>query len=154
MAFTIDISDRQQVYNLLLLLQPDTPPLWGSFSAQHMVEHLVEQVEYTNGKKTGTCERSPEDAARSKQRGIYTDSPIPKNIVLNPPPVGFRYPDMTTAIGQLMQELKDFDVYFQTPGATSIHGGFGPLTGPEWRIWHSKHFTHHFRQFGLLQEPE
>jgi len=153
MAFTIDISDRQQVYNLLLLLRPDTRPRWGALTARHMVEHLVEQVEYTNGKKIGTCDRSPEDAERSKQIGIYTDSQIPKNIVLDPPPVGFRFPDITTAIRQLMQELIDFDAWFLTPGATSIHGGFGPMTGPEWRIWHSKHFTHHFRQFGLLEEP-
>jgi hypothetical protein len=154
MTFTIDITDRQQVYSLLLLLQPDTRPLWGSFTAQHMVEHLVEQVEYTNGKKIGTCDRSPEEAQRSKQIGIYTDAPIPKNIVLAPPPVGFRYADLSTAITQLMQELADFDVYFQDPAATSIHGGFGPMTGPEWIIWHSKHFTHHFRQLGLLEEPE
>jgi oxepin-CoA hydrolase/3-oxo-5,6-dehydrosuberyl-CoA semialdehyde dehydrogenase len=153
MAFTIDISDRQQVHNLLLQLQPETPPRWGSFTARHMVEHLVEQVEYTNGKKFGTCDRPPEEAAEAKQIGVYTDSPIPKNIVLDPPPVGFRYPDISTAVAQLMQELADFDVYFQDPGATSVHGGFGPMTGAEWRIWHSKHFTHHFRQFGLLQEP-
>ena len=153
MAFTIDISDRQQVHSLLLLLQPETRPLWGSFTAQHMVEHLVEQVEYTNGKKTGTCDRPPEEAEKAKQIGVYTDAQIPKNIVLDPPPVGFRYPNISTAIIQLMQELSDFDVYFQDPAATSVHGGFGPMTGPEWRIWHSKHFTHHFRQFGLLQEP-
>ena len=153
MAFTIDISDRQQVHSLLLLLQPETRPLWGSFTAQHMVEHLVEQVEYTNGKKTGPCDRPPEEAEKAKQIGVYTDAQIPKNIVLDPPPVGFRYPNISTAITQLMQELSDFDVYFQDPAATSVHGGFGPMTGPEWRIWHSKHFTHHFRQFGLLQEP-
>lgn len=153
MAFTINITNRQQVHNLLLQLRPETQPLWGAFTAQHMVEHLVEQVEYTNGKKIGTCDRSPEDAQRSKQIGVYTDAPIPRNIVLDPPPVGFRYPDLATAITRLMQELSDFDIYFQNPAATSIHGGFGPMTGPEWRIWHSKHFTHHFRQFGLLEEP-
>ncbi|MBS1604318.1 MAG: DUF1569 domain-containing protein [Bacteroidetes bacterium] len=153
MAFTIDISDRQQVHNLLLLLQPETRPLWGGFTAQHMVEHLVEQVEYTNGKKAGTCDRLPEEAEKAKQTGVYSDAQIPRNVVLAPPPVGYRYPDISTAINQLMQELSDFDAYFRKPGATSVHGGFGPMTGPEWRIWHSKHFTHHFRQFGLLQEP-
>ena len=115
-----------------------------------MVEHLVEQVEYSNGKKTTICVNTPEVAAQQKHKWIYTDALIPKNLVLKPAPEGYRYPDMLTTINQVMQELADFDAYFKLPGTTAIHGGYGPMDCQEWIIWHNKHFTHHLRQFGLI----
>jgi hypothetical protein len=47
----IDVTDRKNLNSLLSALQPETPALWGRMNAQNMIEHLVEAVEYTNGKR-------------------------------------------------------------------------------------------------------
>ncbi|MGZ3754396.1 MAG: hypothetical protein ACXVAY_16340 [Mucilaginibacter sp.] len=138
------------IASLLSALKPDTQPLWGKMKPQQMVEHLVESVEYTNGRKITTCDRPPGEAAKSKQLMIYTDAPIPKNVNLGPLPDHYLFPDLPAAINQLMIELAVFDQYFKTPGITSVHSGFGPLNHTEWVIWHDKHFAHHFIQFGLI----
>ena len=117
---------------------------------QQMVEHMIDQVQYTNGKKFGTCRRTPEEAAANKQIMIYTDAQIPRNVILGTLPEKYAYENLESALDQLMEELKDFDEYFKEPGVTAVHGGFGPMNHGEWLIWHNKHFTHHFKQFGLL----
>lgn len=147
-----DINNRELLKELLYSLNPDAKPLWGQMTPQQMVEHLINQVQYTNGKKTGTCERSADEAAISKAKGIYTDRRIPKNVVLGPLPDHYEYDSLQAAISQLMRELYVFDQYFSAPGAIAIHGGFGPMDYSEWQIWHNKHFTHHLIQFGLLPE--
>jgi len=114
-----------------------------------MVEHLIDQVQYTNGTKVPTCDVSEEEAYKRKRRGIYTDAEIPKNVVLGSLPEDLEYESMEAAINQLMAELEAFDHYFKEQGRTVLHGGFGPMNYHEWQTWHGKHFTHHFKQFGL-----
>ena len=51
MPHFINITDRKNLNSLLKALRPETPALWGRMDVQNMVEHLVEAVEYTNGKR-------------------------------------------------------------------------------------------------------
>jgi hypothetical protein len=152
MPHLIEKNNRHHLYKLLQELDYSIPPLWGKMNARQMVEHLVTNVQYTNGRLTFTCERPPKEANRSKQIMIYTDSPMPRNMVLEDLPANYAYPNLQIAIEQLMQELNAFDHHFETPGITEDHLGFGSMNHHEWVIWHSKHFTHHFKQFGLLPD--
>jgi hypothetical protein len=150
MSISVDTASREQLRDMLLSLSPETKPRWGKMNPQQMVEHLVEQIEYSNGNKTTTCDLSPEVAAAEKHKWIYTDAQIPHNLVLKPAPEHYRFADMNAAIEQLMKELETFDRYFAEPDAISIHAGYGAMDHAEWIIWHDKHFTHHFKQFGLI----
>lgn len=150
MDHLISPANRPYLSDLLLKLQPGTRPLWGKMKPQQMIEHLVENVEYTNGKKICGLGVPPEEAERNKHNGVYTDTQIPKNVILEELPKNYRYTNLHVAISQLMKELNDFDKYFETPNATSMHFSFGPMNYEEWLIWHSKHFTHHLTQFGLM----
>lgn len=143
-------KNRKYLESLLLKLQPSTFAIWGKMTAQQMVEHLISQVEYTNGKKKPFCEVSEEEANNARQINIYTAVEIPRNVVFGTPQQKLLYPDLVSATKQLMTELRDFDRYFAEPGKTEIHGAFGPMTYKEWLIWHSKHFYHHLQQFGLI----
>lgn len=143
-------ESRNTLLKLFLSLNPENKALWGKMNPQQMVEHLIEQVQYTNGTKEPFCEVSEEEAMRAKLANIYSDREIPKNVILGELPDQLRYPDLQTAIDQLMTELDTFDQYFKTPGTTAIHGGFGAMNEAEWLIWHSKHFKHHLKQFGLM----
>jgi hypothetical protein len=71
-------------------------------------------------------------------------------LVLGPLPAANEYPDLHTAIEQLMLELEDFDRYFKPAGIVVNHGGYGPMDYNEWLIWHGKHLAHHLKQFGLI----
>ena len=150
MSLSVDIHNREELRKLLSALNPETAPLWGKMKPQQMVEHLINQVEWTNGKRIATCDRTPEEAEKRKNMMIYTGAEIPKNLFVEELPVRYRYKNIPEAIDQLMNELDDFDRYFKTPGAISVHAGFGPMTYNEWVIWHGKHFTHHLKQFGLV----
>ena len=150
MSRFIDITNRQQLNESLQSLKEDTVPLWGKMKSQQMIEHLIGDVEYTNGKKIFICELPAEEADRNKQKWIYTDVEIPKNLVLGPLPDVYRFASLEAATGQLLKELDDFDTHFKTPGTTADQLAYGPMDDKEWQIWHGKHFTHHFKQFGLI----
>ncbi|TSD67702.1 hypothetical protein FFF34_010030 [Inquilinus sp. KBS0705] len=146
----IDITDRPAMRKAFTGLSADTQPVWGKMKPQQMVEHMIDQVEYTNGKKIPTLDVSPGDAAKSKQLWIYTDAEIPRNVFVKALDEVYRYPTLSRAIEQVFIELDDFDAYLKPPGTTAIHGGFGPMNHKEWVIWHGKHFTHHLKQFSLI----
>jgi oxepin-CoA hydrolase/3-oxo-5,6-dehydrosuberyl-CoA semialdehyde dehydrogenase len=145
----IDMNDRQLLQQRFAMLKPDAQPLWGKMTPRQMVEHLVVSVAYTNGKKHTTCNRPADAAERDKNRAVYGDTEIPKNVILEELPGIHTYPDLSTAVDALMAELLIFDQYFKQPGVTEVHAAFGPLNHHEWLLWHGKHFTHHLKQFGL-----
>ena len=149
---SIDITNRKQLNSLLNRLTPETLPLWGNLKAQSMVEHLVEAVEYTNGKKTAAVQVSPEEADSNKQSLVHGDAVISKGAkgYLTDATKAKRYNDLPTAIDQLNKEIDAFERFFTTPGKTVIHQHFGAMNREEWITWHGKHFTHHFKQFGLI----
>lgn len=151
MSHFVDITNRDEIQQLLLALKPDMLPLWGSMKPRQMVEHLIVQVQYTNGKLIPFCERPAAEAYEAKQKMIYTDAEIPQNVILETLPKDYIYADLPAAIHQLLRELDGFDAYFKKPGTMVVHGGFGPMNYQEWINWHGKHFTHHFKQFGLLR---
>jgi Protein of unknown function (DUF1569) len=148
----IDITDRPALNQYLAQLQPGTVPQWGSLTPLQLLEHLVETIEYSNGKKHTGCTLSKEEADKRKQYMIYTDAEIPLGIKtpkqLDDIPAS-TFADVTEAIAALNTELDNFDKYFAIEDATAVHPGFGALHYKEWLVFHGKHFTHHLKQFGL-----
>lgn len=149
----IDIADRKELNHHLSKLRSGTIPLWGSLTSQQMLEHLVLTIQYTNGKKQTECNLPKEEVERKKQVMIYSDAEMPMGIktpVKRDDPAAATFQDLQTAISALNKELDDFEKYFTTEDTTSVHPGFGELNYTEWLIFHGKHFTHHFKQFGIF----
>lgn len=151
MILLTDTVNREALLSMLLMLDVGTKPLWGKMTPQQMIEHLIENVQYTNGTLIPICDRTPEEALEAKLRGLDPDVLIPKNLFLGDLPENYSYADLSASINQLMVDMELFDAYFKT-NIHAVHGGFGPMNYNEWLIWHSKHFTHHFRQFGIIPE--
>ena len=149
---TIDITNRKELNSSLNQLTPETPALWGNLKAQSMIEHLVEAVEYTNGKRVALLHVSANEAASNKQLLVYGDAVISRGAkgYLTDATKTKRYKDLRTAIDQLNKEIDAFEHFFTTPEKTAVHQHFGPMNREEWITWHGKHFTHHFKQFGLI----
>jgi len=152
----IDITDYAKLSGALTQLHADDQPLFGIMTPQHMTEHLASIVRFSNGKDPRQLVFPADRAQKNKEIIIYTDTALP---------LGFKSPalpkegladlthsDLASAIETLQQELADFDSYFaQYPDATPMNPIMGELNHREWIVFHSKHFTHHFKQFGLIR---
>lgn len=151
----LDIRDRDSISDRLQGLRSDTPALFGIMTAQHMVEHLLKTIELSAGKGHVPLALPLERAERIKSAVVHTANPLPYGFKspLMPseglPPLV--YPDLASSIRQLEIGLDEFGRYYNIhPDTKLINPSLGELNYEEWLVFHGKHFTHHFKQFGLL----
>jgi hypothetical protein len=134
-------------------ITPDTAPLWGEMTAQHMVEHLTSALRLSNGDIT-IEQFSEEKKIPALRAFLMSDRPMPRNF--KSPANGdglplLKHPDLEKAIASLFKALARFHQYHETnPGAKPVNPVFGPLSYEEWIHFHLKHFQHHLTQFGLI----
>jgi hypothetical protein len=152
----IDILDRTKLFEILNKLKADASPAFGAMTAQHMVEHLAFTVRFSNGKEPQQHHYRSEKEQKIKAFIIDTDNDMPvgfKSPVL--PAEGLpilNYPKLADAIENLKTELHDFDNYFlKHPFDKPVNPTMGELNYKEWIRFHNRHFTHHLRQFRLLE---
>src|SRR5262245_15358476 len=114
----IDITDKKKLNSLLNALHPETPALWGKMNAQNMIEHLVEAVEYTNGKRIADLQVPIEQANKEKAELVNSAFVIPKEApgFLTTTRTSNRFKDLATAIKELHKELDAFEIFFKTEG--------------------------------------
>ncbi len=150
----VDITNITALKDLLNKLNENSLGAWGVMKAQNMIEHLATIIQYTNGKKEIAQRVSDEEASKNKQAIIFSDMEIPQGLkspLLTEDAEPFIFPGMDEAKKDLNNQLDDFEEYFKNnPPATPVQPRFGPLNHSEWIILHNKHFTHHFKQFGLI----
>jgi len=139
---------------MLERLDANAVPLFGKMTAQHMVEHICGGVLFSNGKLPQKLYYPPEKAMVIKNIVIHSDAAFPQGF--KAPMLGddlprLVFPDLQTAISRLSIQLDKFHEYFEmNQEAKPIHPVMGELDYKEWIIFHNKHFTHHFKQFGLI----
>ena len=135
-------------------LDPATQPLWGTMTAQHMVEHLTASVKISVGMPEIQVHNTQELAEKFKAALIHTDRPLSrgiKNPALPEHPLPLRHAKLSDAVEELQQEWNRFKEYYQAnPQAQHNHPRLGKLSHAEWVIFHGKHFSHHLEQFGLV----
>ncbi len=150
----IQIDKIDETIDTLGKLTSDTQPVFGSMTPQQMVEHLVTTIKMTNGKRHVEQRTTKEEGEAWKAKMIYTDMDFPmglKTPLIPDGPVVYNYENIPAAIDVLRTELQDLETYFKNnPEATPTHPRLGILNHKEWLIFHGKHFTHHFKQFGLI----
>ena len=137
---------------LLTNLHQDTQPLWGKMSAQHMIEHLIMSIRISNTKLKTECFNPPEKIPALK-RFLMSARPLPKEFVnplIGSGLVPLEYANIEEAKRNLQKEVEDYYHYFEEyPEAVLVNPTFGELNKSEWNVFHQKHFTHHFNQFGI-----
>jgi len=150
----VRIDNIEETIGKLNTLTPDTKPLFGMMTPQHMVEHLTMTIKASSGKFSVPQRSTPEEAEAAKARLIYTDAEVPQG--LKSPLMGeglpeYVHPNLEGAINELKGELEYFENYYaQNAEAKHVQPRLGPLSHDEWKIFHGKHFKHHFKQFGLI----
>ena len=150
----VDINNRKELNTFLSRLTELSVAKWGIMQPQNMIEHLIKTLQYSNGKKEIGQKTTEEEGRQAKAAFIYTDVEMPmglKSSLAGEIPDPFVFADLQAAKNQLNQELDDFESFFaNNPGAEFVQPRLGKLNHKEWIILHNKHFTHHFKQFGLL----
>ncbi len=150
----INIQDRNTVFYTLKKLESNTPALFGKMNAQHMIEHLMLALSFSNGTSPQFLMVDERIAKMIKHHTINTTKEM--SIGFKAPMLGddvlpLFHPNLEIAVEHLKKELNDFDLYFKlNPDSKPISPVVGELNQKEWIIFHNKHFTHHFKQFGLL----
>jgi len=64
--------------NHISKLKHDKEPLWGTLSAQGMVEHLSDWIDLTMGKLADLKLEIPEDKVVKAQAFLFSEYPLPK----------------------------------------------------------------------------
>ena len=125
---------------------------WGKMTPQRMIEHLSDCIYMSCG--IGNHELLiPEEKIKGMQAFLYSEKEMLQNILVpfakeNTP---LRNTDIELAIDEFTMAWVDFEeMYSEDPQKTALHPYYGNLNYEQWLLLHSKHFTHHFIQFGLM----
>lgn len=143
-----------EIIQSLNQLQSDTPALWGKMNAQQMLEHVQLVIEVSMGIITIPFPEELAKTDRVKQLFLMSDQPLRRNFkapFIGEEPAAYRFSDLEEAKLRFIECMQAFDRYYtEKPDARHVHPVFGILNESEWRVFHRKHITHHFSQFGLI----
>jgi len=148
----------KQSPKIVIELEPNQKPKWGTMTPQQMVEHLSLRFAYASKKVKGVPFMTSERMAFYKAKFFNDQKPIRKNFTakgLIPADQGVknRYKDLKEAVFVYKKSLEEFDKYFKiNPIALTYHPFFGYLSFEEWIFYYDLHIKHHFYQFGLIDE--
>lgn len=144
--------DPENLLKYLNRLEPNTKAAWGTMNAQRMVEHLTEMIQMSMGIGNYTLQIA-EEKIESMQRFLDSDKPMAKNITVDFAPTNYelKHEELELAVDDFIENWLAFEEYYaEQPEKTNLHPFYGYLDEKKWRRLHSKHFTHHFEQFGIL----
>ena len=133
-------------------LTAETKPLWGSMSAQRMVEHLTDTLLIACGENPQSL-LIDEEKLPSMLRFLESDKPMAKEIQVPfaSADMPLRHEEIELAIDEYIDVYLTFEeLYENNPELTNVHPYYGSLNYAQWKRLHAKHLTHHFQQFGLL----
>ena len=143
-----------EILHALNKLMPESQAVWGTMTAQHMVEHLLLVVELSKGKFDIAIITPPEKVEKIKRIMLYSDAPLKRDFAAPFLPDGLQtlnFESLEASKNALLKEIENYLRFWQmNPNAIFNHPVFGQLTADDWNLFHKKHFTHHFTQFGLL----
>ncbi|WP_075341071.1 hydroxymethylglutaryl-CoA reductase, degradative [Tenacibaculum agarivorans] len=149
----IDFSNEHTVRTQLNTLSKSSTPIFGSMNAQQMIEHLSAVTQIANGNWNVDVFVEDEKAAR-RRPFLNTDNELTLGFrpsFLSDNPVPEKFNSIPDAIDDLIEQVQlFFNVFEKDPSRTVVHPFFGELNFDYWKKFQVKHFTHHFKQFGLV----
>jgi len=150
----IEMTD-ETIQKALAKLNPDTKPLWGSMTAQQMIEHLEYTYHIASGKIQDFEIQTPEPILEKVHATLYNYEKMPREYEF---PLNekskintLKHENLEIAIEKMLQARTAYLSYFkENPQAKLKNVVFGELNKFEWYLLDRKHLNHHYEQFGLL----
>jgi hypothetical protein len=145
---------RETDFDALALQPHNKQPLWGTMTLQHMVEHLADTMQASNGGLVLPLFTPADKVERVKNIILMGDREFQRNFkspVIPGDPFPYRTSGTNDAVILLKTEIKKFNTHYTgRKDHRETHPVFGSLNYDEWVHYHNKHFTHHLKQFGLI----
>ncbi|QKX03929.1 phenylacetic acid degradation bifunctional protein PaaZ [Aquimarina sp. TRL1] len=149
--------NRETITSYLAQLTEESTAEWGIMTPQHMLEHLEKTLRIATGEISNFEVATPEKYLDKVQEMVYNHVSMPK---------GHKFPlskeegledlvheDLDSAKNSLLEAYDAYKEFFkENPEAITKNVVFGALNKFEWELLHTKHFNHHFVQFGLIEE--
>ena len=149
----IDFTDENLVREYLSKLTSENKPSFGKMNGQQMIEHLSGIIKISNGNWLVDIFVEEEKSERRKPF-LDTDNEISvgfKDTFLSEDPTPPMFETKEEAIDDLIYQINHFiKVFKEDKTRTVVHPFFGELDFEYWKKFQIKHFTHHFKQFGLI----
>jgi len=149
----VDFLNFDEVRNILTTLKPEDTPLFGKMNSQQMIEHLSAVTQIANGNWKLDIFVSDDKSVRRKPF-LDTENELHKGFkppFLSEEPSNLKFDSIEESIDDLIHQLEKFVLIFsEDKNRTVIHPFFGALDVEYWKKFQVKHFTHHFKQFGLV----
>jgi hydroxymethylglutaryl-CoA reductase len=145
--------ELETMLSILNRLSSSKTPLWGKMNAQEMVEHLSDMLMMSRGTGNFSIDVDAETIAR-RQQFLSSDKEMAKNIAVpfTKDIIELRHDELELALDEFAEEWINFTEYYENnPNTSVIHPYYGDLDFNLWLKMHDKHFTHHFKQFGLIE---
>ncbi|WP_026952830.1 DUF1569 domain-containing protein [Algoriphagus mannitolivorans] len=143
----------KEIISRLQMLKEDSHAIFGKMTAQHMIEHLTLTIKISYGRIKIPHFEPSERQLKEKQYLLYTDLEFPVGVKAPGLPdelLPLRYANLNEAKEELIKSIEAFNELFEAnPDLFFIHPRLGLLNQKEWRTFHEKHLTHHFKQFGI-----
>lgn len=149
----LNFDDKENLISKLKTLKVDQQSEWGIMTPQHMVEHLIVTTKLSNGGLSVPCRIPVEQIPQYKAFLLESDQEMQKGIKANGMEglLDLRYPSLEASIEKLDEEIDKFNTYFENnPDAKITNPVLAEIGYEDWKTFHKKHYTHHFKQFGLL----
>lgn len=149
----VDFLNESFLREKLGSLSENSKPIFGLMNAQQMIEHLSKITQIANGNWKVDVFVSDEKSARRKP---FLDSENELEIGFNPSqladePTPLQFENIQKAVDDLIAQIQLFvSIFEENPTQTVVHPFFGELDFEYWKKFQNKHFTHHFKQFGLI----
>jgi hypothetical protein len=146
--------EKSKLIEDLKHINNEIQPKWGMMTSHHLVEHLADTMAASYGKYALKC-YSEEAKLKNLLLFLRSTMPLPRNVKAPVLPsdklFDLKTKTLEDAKQYLISEMQLFEDYFdKNPDHQHIHPVFGSLNVEDWKIFHKKHFHHHFLQFGLL----
>lgn len=142
-------ADLQVILSLLEKLKSDKRPVWGSMSAQSMIEHLTDTLKISSGELQLPLS-IPAEKVDKAQAFIRSRKPMPKNFQVVFGNKDLRNENIALAIDEFAVAWIHYQDFFsEQADAKTCHPYFGNLDVKHWTKLHRKHISHHLEQFGL-----
>ena len=147
--------NRDNINNYLNKLTVSHKANWGTMTPQHLVEHMEQQFLFAAGQK-GDFEivTSPEQLDKWRET-IFNHKPMPREhkhpLMRENALEDLLHPDIQTAKQKLIDAFDAYEQFFkENPDLRTKNVVFGMMDKFEWDLLSTKHFNHHFNQFGIL----
>lgn len=145
-------SEREEVFNRLRKVSPNTPRRWGKMSAHQMICHLNDSFKGAMGEKSISPASKLLPGTLMKWIALYVPIRWPHGVPTMPEmdqqgggtkPTAFEADvrELESLVARFTSESRDFNWH--------RHPLFGAMPDRDWLRWGYLHVDHHLRQFGV-----